>query len=193
MDTYTATGVTLGAHKFGDTGRVVIFFTRERGNDLTTPQPMYMFPGLRPGDRWCLCASRWLEAYRAGCAPPVVLGATHAKALEIVPIEALTAQIESEPFLIDNTPPVIAGLSGRRSGGKLVVEWKAADALNIIEKAEYSLNGGPWLPVPPVSKLSDWRELEYSLTLDGAPGEQVVAVRVTDWYGNQRVGQTVVK
>ncbi len=107
--------------------------------------------------------------------------------------EALTAQIESEPFLIDNTPPVIAGLSGRRSGGKLVVEWKAADALNIIEKAEYSLNGGPWLPVPPLSKLSDWRELEYSLTLDGAPGEQVVAVRVADWYGNQRVGQTVIK
>lgn len=64
-------------------------FTRERGNDLTTPQPMYMFPGLRPGDRWCLCAARWLEAYRAGVAPLVVLEACHDKALDIVPLAAL--------------------------------------------------------------------------------------------------------
>lgn len=64
-------------------------FTRERGNDLTTPQPMYMFPGLRSGDRWCLCASRWLDAYRAGVAPLVVLEACHEKALDIVPLAAL--------------------------------------------------------------------------------------------------------
>ncbi len=73
-------------------------FTRERGNDLTTPQPMYMFPGLRPGDRWCLCASRWLEAYRAGVAPLVVLEACHEKALDIVPLAALrshAAQLSS--------------------------------------------------------------------------------------------------
>jgi uncharacterized protein (DUF2237 family) len=66
-------------------------FSRSAGNDLSTPRPEWGFPGLEPGDRWCVCAARWLEAYRAGCAPPVVLGATHAKALEIVPIEALTA------------------------------------------------------------------------------------------------------
>jgi uncharacterized protein len=66
-------------------------FSREVGNDLSTPRPEWGFAGLQPGDRWCLCASRWLEAHEAGRAPPVVLGATHARALELVPIEALTA------------------------------------------------------------------------------------------------------
>ena len=59
------------------------------GNDLSTPRPEYGFAGLRPGDRWCLCASRWLEAERAGRAPPVVLEATHEKTLAIVPLELL--------------------------------------------------------------------------------------------------------
>ena len=59
------------------------------GNDLSTPGPG--FDGLQPGDRWCLCAPRWLEAHEAGMAPELVLGATHAGALEFVPIEALTA------------------------------------------------------------------------------------------------------
>ena len=67
-------------------------FSRLAGNDLSTPRPEFGFAGLRPGDRWCVCASRWLEAHRAGCAPPVVLGATHARALEVVPIEVLTAR-----------------------------------------------------------------------------------------------------
>ena len=67
-------------------------FSRLAGNDLSTPQPAWGFPGLRPGDRWCVCAARWLEAHRAGCAPPVVLGATHASALEVIPIETLTAR-----------------------------------------------------------------------------------------------------
>jgi uncharacterized protein (DUF2237 family) len=66
-------------------------FSKRAGNDLSTPRPEWGFSGLSPGDRWCLCAIRWLEAYRAGCAPAVVLGATHARALDIVPIEALTA------------------------------------------------------------------------------------------------------
>ena len=61
------------------------------GNDLSTPRPEWGFPGLSPGDRWCVCAGRWLEAFKAGRAPTVVLGATHAQALEIVPIEALIA------------------------------------------------------------------------------------------------------
>jgi uncharacterized protein len=66
-------------------------FSRLAGNDLSTPVPEWGFRGLAPGDRWCLCASRWLEADRAGCAPVVVLGATHVRALEDIPIEALTA------------------------------------------------------------------------------------------------------
>ena len=70
-------------------------FSRLAGNDLSTPRPEWGFAGLEPGDRWCVCASRWLEAHDAGCAPPVVLGATHARALEVVPIEALTARAEA--------------------------------------------------------------------------------------------------
>lgn len=59
-------------------------FSRSRGNDLSTPRPEYGFPGLRPGDRWCLCADRWQEALDAGLAPPVVLAATHEAALAVV-------------------------------------------------------------------------------------------------------------
>ncbi len=66
-------------------------FTRSRGNDLSTPRPEYDFPGLNPGDKWCLCAARWLEAYEVGHAPNVVLSACHARTLDIVPLEALTA------------------------------------------------------------------------------------------------------
>ncbi len=64
-------------------------FTVQAGNDLVTPQPQWGFPGLVAGDRWCLCAGRWLEAAQAGRAPPVVLEATHEKALEIVPFDLL--------------------------------------------------------------------------------------------------------
>jgi hypothetical protein len=64
-------------------------FTRSRGNDLSTPRPEFGFPGLKPGDRWCLCASRWAEAHAAGVAPPVVLAATHARSLEFVDLAHL--------------------------------------------------------------------------------------------------------
>ena len=67
-------------------------FSRMAGNDLSTPHPDWGFPGLTAGDRWCICAARWLEAYRAGCAPPVVLGATHERVTDVVPIELLTAR-----------------------------------------------------------------------------------------------------
>ena len=70
-------------------------FSKLAGNDLSTPRPEWGFAGLKPGDRWCVCASRWLEAYRAGATAPVVLGATHERALEIVPIDALTAHAAS--------------------------------------------------------------------------------------------------
>ncbi len=64
-------------------------FTDLRGNDLKTPMPEFGFPGLKAGDKWCLCAARWLEAYEAGVAPPVVLEATNEKILEYIPLEEL--------------------------------------------------------------------------------------------------------
>jgi uncharacterized protein (DUF2237 family) len=66
-------------------------FSASRGNDLSTPMPEWRFRGLKPGDRWCLCAARWLEAQQAGVAPPVVLEATHEAALEIIPKALLLA------------------------------------------------------------------------------------------------------
>jgi len=66
-------------------------FSRSAGNDLSTPRPEYRFPGLQPGDQWCLCAARWAEAHRAGVAPPVVLEATHASALEFANLSDLRA------------------------------------------------------------------------------------------------------
>jgi len=67
-------------------------FSRDRGNDLVTPRPAWGFAGLRPGDRWCLCAARWKEAFDAGVAPPVVLEATHVAALEYVSLADLRAR-----------------------------------------------------------------------------------------------------
>ena len=64
-------------------------YTKAQGNDLSTPMPVYHFPGLQPGDRWCLCAARWKEAYEDGVAPPVVLEATHEQALQVIPREIL--------------------------------------------------------------------------------------------------------
>jgi len=66
-------------------------FSRQAGNDLSTPMPAYGFPGLKPGDRWCLCAARWEEARRAGAAPQVLLEATHVAALEVCSLEDLRA------------------------------------------------------------------------------------------------------
>jgi hypothetical protein len=66
-----------------------LIFTVEAGNDLVTPHPEWEFPGLVVGDRWCLCAARWLEAAEAGHAPPAVLEATHEKSLDIIPLEML--------------------------------------------------------------------------------------------------------
>lgn len=64
-------------------------YSRFAGNDLSTPHPEWEFPGLQEGDRWCLCASRWLEAHEKGMAPRVFLESTHIKALEIVPFQLL--------------------------------------------------------------------------------------------------------
>ncbi|MEO8354262.1 MAG: DUF2237 domain-containing protein [Chthoniobacteraceae bacterium] len=64
-------------------------FSAATGNDLSTPVAEFDFPGLKPGDRWCLCASRWQEAFEAGCAPPVVLEASHIASLEFIDLDDL--------------------------------------------------------------------------------------------------------
>lgn len=66
-----------------------LVFSKRQGNDLSTPAPQYRFAGLKPGDQWCLCVSRWKEALDADMAPPVVLEATHEQALEVVSLEDL--------------------------------------------------------------------------------------------------------
>lgn len=82
----------LGAHLVcAQMTQEFLDFSKSRGNDLITPNPIYGFPGLKPGDRWCLCASRWQEALQAGVAPPVLLKSTHALALEYVTLDELKA------------------------------------------------------------------------------------------------------
>lgn len=66
-------------------------FSKAQGNDLTSPRPQFDFPGLKPGDQWCLCAARWLQAYEADKAPRVRLKATHEKALEVIDFKILKA------------------------------------------------------------------------------------------------------
>jgi len=75
-------------------------FTKSRGNDLATPNPMYGFPGLKPGDRWCLCAGRWKEAEAHGVAPPVILSASNKGVLNTVSLERLKRHAVTE----DNAP-----------------------------------------------------------------------------------------
>ncbi len=109
------------------------------------------------------------------------------------PSEALTASAEGDVFIIDNTPPEITGLTATRSGDKLEVRWSAADALNDVASAEYSLDGGDWTMAASVTKLSDSPALDYVLSIVAPPGEHTIAVRVKDDYDNQAVGKTVVR
>ena len=83
-------GDDMGVHVVcAQVTREFLEFSVAQGNDLSTPRPEYRFPGLVPGDRWCVCASRWQDAYDAGVAPPVVLAATHVRALEFCDRDAL--------------------------------------------------------------------------------------------------------
>ena len=80
----------LGSHTVCvEVTREFLEFSRFKGNDLSTPILEFEFPGLQPGDRWCLCAARWLEAHEAGRAPRVILKSTHQRALEVVPLSVL--------------------------------------------------------------------------------------------------------
>ena len=92
-DGYCHTGPQdLGSHTVcAEMTAEFLDFSRRHGNDLVTPRPEFDFPGLAPGDRWCLCVSRWKEALAAGVAPPVLLAATHEKALDVVSLEQLQA------------------------------------------------------------------------------------------------------
>jgi hypothetical protein len=110
------------------------------------------------------------------------------------PDQALSGSLVSDPFLIDNTPPRIVNLTGASSGNKLDIRWMARDARSTIDHAEYSVNGGEWVLIDPVSRLSDSPEEEYHLTIDRpSPDEQVIAVRVSDEFDNQAVDKVVVK
>ena len=71
-------------------------YSKYVGNDLSTPRPEYRFPGLKPGDQWCLCAGRFMQAHEEGCAPKVRLESTHQRALEIVPLTVLEAYSSTE-------------------------------------------------------------------------------------------------
>lgn len=108
------------------------------------------------------------------------------------PEQALAASLISDKFLVDNTAPQILNLSAAPAGGRIDIRWRAKDARNVIEKAEYSVNGGEWTIVEPVTKLSDAPELEYQLALPrSGSGEQTIAIRVTDAYDNQAVDKVV--
>ncbi|HXS95382.1 MAG TPA: hypothetical protein VN736_12315 [Candidatus Limnocylindrales bacterium] len=109
------------------------------------------------------------------------------------PGEALTAKMESDPFTIDNTPPRITGLVATRSGAKLEARWHAADALNNLARAEYSLDGGDWTVVSPVTELSDSPDLDYAISIDAGPGEHTVAIRVSDDADNVATDKAVVR
>jgi hypothetical protein len=96
--------------------------------------------------------------------------------------------------VIDNTPPVITIQSSRRAGGNVEVVFRAKDEMNRLARAEYSLNGGSWIVLEPTTRLSDSNEHDYRLSApaDG-PGEQTIAVRVSDSFDNQAVDKAVVK
>ncbi len=109
------------------------------------------------------------------------------------PAQALTASLVSTPFLIDNAPPEITGLQGVPSGSKIELQFHAKDALSNIDHAEYSVNGGDWVVVDPVTLLTDSKEEDYRVLIDPTRGETTIAVRVTDEFDNQCVSKVVVK
>jgi hypothetical protein len=109
------------------------------------------------------------------------------------PDQALTSSRVTDPFLIDNTPPEITGLTAVPSNGKIEVRFHAKDALSLLGQAEYSVNGGDWVVVEPTTRLTDSMEHDYRVQVDRGTGEATIAVRVQDEYENQAVAKTVVK
>jgi len=109
------------------------------------------------------------------------------------PQTALSASLESDPFVIDNTPPEIAALTASRSGGRIQASWRAIDARNALARAEYSLNGSDWTVVEPTTRMLDSRQHEFTLAVEAPPGEATFAVRVEDAHDNQAIAKTVVR
>jgi hypothetical protein len=123
-----------------------------------------------------------------------IIRVTASDAPDNPPDQALTAIIETERFIIDNTAPRITELTGARSGSQITARWRAADDRSVISKAEYSLNGSEWIVVQPTTRLSDAPELQYELSIDApGPAERTIAVRVTDEYDNQSVEKVIVR
>jgi hypothetical protein len=102
------------------------------------------------------------------------------------PAEALTSSLESDPFTIDNTPPEIINVAINRNGTKREIRFTAKDALSWIDKAEYSVDGGDWIQLNPVNKVTDSQSLNYQLEADA---NQMVAIRVFDEDDNIVVKQ----
>ena len=108
--------------------------------------------------------------------------------------QGLEGKLVSEPFLIDNTPPKITGLTATPAGNKVNVRFRAADALSQISHAEYSINGGEWILVEPTTRITDAKEHEYVIAFDkGVGSEQSIAVRVSDQFDNQTVEKTILR
>jgi len=108
--------------------------------------------------------------------------------------KSLSTERVSDKFTIDNTPPEITALAAELSSGGLNVRWTARDALSIVERAEYSLDGGAWTFVEPTTKLLDAREHSFTVNIGNVkPGEHTIAVRVADEFDNVSVAKTVVK
>jgi hypothetical protein len=122
-----------------------------------------------------------------------VVRVTASDAPDNPPDKALTSEIVSDRFTIDNTPPQVTNLVGSRSGNTVTVKWQARDERSIIQKAEYSVDGGDWMVVEPATRLSDAPQLDYTLTAKASGTETTIAVRVTDEFENQSVDKVVIR
>ena len=110
------------------------------------------------------------------------------------PQDALSSDMESEVFVIDNTPPVVSALAASHATGGIHIHWHAADALSTIKKAEYSIDGGDWMRVDPLGRLSDSKAEDYDVTIPAPAGsERTIAIRVTDDNENQEVAKEVLR
>jgi len=107
--------------------------------------------------------------------------------------QALSAELVSDPFLIDNTPPAIEALQAAPEGAGLRLRFRARDALSTVSQAECSVNGGEWLPLEPTDRLADSAVEDYDVRLLAPEGAELsIAVRVTDEYDNQSLAKTLV-
>ncbi|MBI2685095.1 MAG: hypothetical protein HYX27_02175 [Acidobacteria bacterium] len=170
--------------KAGDANGDTVQYTVEiRGRNETAWKPLKKELGVR---QFSFDSSAFPDG-------EYVLRISASDAVSNPPGKGLTDSLESEPFLIDNTPPAIRSLSATANGNRVTITFSAADASTILTKAEYSINAGEWVFLEPTTKLSDSREHSYSVTVDRPAGELSIAVRVTDEFENHSVEKTLVK